>query len=313
MCSPRVTQDLPTAASSMGLFHREDLTMAPRNATTFNPDTSDGRTPRHPVRTILVFSLALAPLAILPYVLVRRHVLGLRKEIGDLRKVNGAAVKEMRMAVQQMSQQRAAASKKVLEELKETRTVLVGVESEVEANRKAIEENGARLERMENRLSELMTAVKAMDREGAMRGNDLKNMLSMANIVAKVREAKAQGWRDGMTATMEMLREEKQRRDEISSALGTSLADMAAFMQEVEIRQGWPPRPDDGRGIERTRLLAKRLSDATITTVCHVACCRSVYRQLINSCRCQEQHLDETKPVPGASAESTEPKQSILQ
>ena len=44
-----------------------------------------------------------------------------------------------------------------------------------------------------------------------------------------------------------------------TKALARSLADMAAFMQEVEMRQGWAPRPVDGRGIERMRQLARRL------------------------------------------------------
>ncbi len=59
-----------------------------------------------------------------------------------------------------------------------------------------------------------------------------------------------------------------QNSDDTSAALGGSLADIAAFMQEVEIRQGWTPRPDDGRGIERARQLAKRLLDETATAVC---------------------------------------------
>ncbi len=42
-----------------------------------------------------------------------------------------------------------------------------------------------------------------------------------------------------------------QNSDDTSAALGGSLADIAAFMQEVEIRQGSTPRPDDGRGIDR--------------------------------------------------------------
>ncbi|KAH9899850.1 hypothetical protein C8Q73DRAFT_681267 [Cubamyces lactineus] len=41
--------------------------------------------------------------------------------------------------------------------------------------------------------------------------------------------------------------------------LGKSLADTAAFIEEVEMRQGWTPRPQDGRGIERMRSLGKRL------------------------------------------------------
>ncbi len=41
--------------------------------------------------------------------------------------------------------------------------------------------------------------------------------------------------------------------------LGTSLADIAAFMQEVEIKHGFIPKKDDGRGIERIRQMALKL------------------------------------------------------
>lgn len=43
--------------------------------------------------------------------------------------------------------------------------------------------------------------------------------------------------------------------------IGTSLADVAAFMHEVELQQGYIPRKGDGRGIERMRHLAKHLQE----------------------------------------------------
>ncbi len=213
----RVNYDMPAAASSVRNAGepREDLTTAPGNPTTSDRDTytSDGRNlRRHPGKTVLVFSLVLAPLAIVPYVLVRRQVLGLRKEIADLRKVNGVAIKEMKMCTQEMSQQRAAAIEKALEMQKKNRTILSGVKSEVEASRKAVEESEVRLENIENDLSELAEAVEDMNREAAIRASDHKNMLSVANSIAKEREARAQTWRDWMITTMQMLREEKQRR-----------------------------------------------------------------------------------------------------
>ncbi|RDX55636.1 hypothetical protein OH76DRAFT_757295 [Lentinus brumalis] len=153
-----VTRNMPAAVSTTRNAGQlpEDLTTAPGKPTTSDRDTytSDGRTLlRNPGRTILVFSLVLAPLAILPYVLVRRHVLGLRKEIADLRKVNGVAIKEMKMYAQEVSQQHAAATEKALEMQKKNRTILSGVKSEVEASRKADQESGARLKNIENDLS----------------------------------------------------------------------------------------------------------------------------------------------------------------
>lgn len=41
--------------------------------------------------------------------------------------------------------------------------------------------------------------------------------------------------------------------------MSSSLADIAAFMQEVEVQQGFVSRKNDGRGIEKIRQLAYRL------------------------------------------------------
>jgi hypothetical protein len=43
--------------------------------------------------------------------------------------------------------------------------------------------------------------------------------------------------------------------------LGTSLADVAAFMQEIELQQGFFTPKLDGRGIERLRFLAMRFEE----------------------------------------------------
>lgn len=41
--------------------------------------------------------------------------------------------------------------------------------------------------------------------------------------------------------------------------LSSSLADIAAFMHEVEVQQGFVTRKNDGRGIERIRQMAYKL------------------------------------------------------
>ena len=41
--------------------------------------------------------------------------------------------------------------------------------------------------------------------------------------------------------------------------LSPSLADIAAFMHEVEVQQGFVTRKNDGRGIERIRQMAYKL------------------------------------------------------
>jgi hypothetical protein len=48
--------------------------------------------------------------------------------------------------------------------------------------------------------------------------------------------------------------------------LGTSLADIAAFMQEIELQQGFFTPKVDGRGIERLRFLALQFEGMSETT-----------------------------------------------
>lgn len=56
--------------------------------------------------------------------------------------------------------------------------------------------------------------------------------------------------------------------------LGTSLADIAAFMQEIEIQQGWVTQKHDGRGIERLRRLAMQLEEPVKRSDKDVSCLR---------------------------------------
>ena len=216
VCAPRVTLDLASAMPTEGTHHEDPTVtiMAPQNASTSRGDTLDERKQpsRHPGQTILVFSVALAPLIILPYVLVRRHVVGLRKEIAELRRANVVLVKETRTSMQAMSQQHAAAFDRASQLLEDTRDLLVKVRSEVEAGREATQVQEARLERVEDHLSQLMTAVKDTDREAGVRAAELKNMLSVMINTAKERENKAQAWRKSTSATMEVLLDEKRVR-----------------------------------------------------------------------------------------------------
>ncbi|EIN10804.1 hypothetical protein PUNSTDRAFT_132874 [Punctularia strigosozonata HHB-11173 SS5] len=66
---------------------------------------------------------------------------------------------------------------------------------------------------------------------------------------------------------LEGLREESRHQREqlqVLRDLGTSLADVAAFMHEVDIRQGfWTQRPDNGE-IERMRQIALRLQNISM-------------------------------------------------
>ena len=49
--------------------------------------------------------------------------------------------------------------------------------------------------------------------------------------------------------------------------LSPSLADIAAFMHEVELQQGFVTRKNDGRGIERIRQFAYKLQNILMSEV----------------------------------------------
>jgi hypothetical protein len=67
--------------------------------------------------------------------------------------------------------------------------------------------------------------------------------------------------------------------------LGTSLADVAAFMHEIELQQGFFTPKVDGRGIERLRFLAMQLegmgktntADADVSYLLSFTNARSAY------------------------------------
>lgn len=91
MSSSRVPEPL-----SPGIIQTTDPVREDWPQTTMFPfQSSNTKTARDPVRTILVFAAVVSPLAILPYVLVRRHLAGLRTELTALRTANTKNTKEL--------------------------------------------------------------------------------------------------------------------------------------------------------------------------------------------------------------------------
>jgi len=64
----------------------------------------------------------------------------------------------------------------------------------------------------------------------------------------------------------ELLVEKQKTRSSLSNLhdLSSALADIAAFMHEVEVQQGFVSRKNDARGIERIRQLAYKLQGIPI-------------------------------------------------
>ncbi|KAH9960487.1 hypothetical protein BC827DRAFT_1133245 [Russula dissimulans] len=87
-------------------------------------------------------------------------------------------------------------------------------------------------------------------------------------MIAETREGLARLREETQRSRKERASEDKRTRDQVRELvasdrytsrlreLGTSLADVAAFMQEIELQQGFFTPKVDGRGIERLRYLA---------------------------------------------------------
>jgi len=88
-------------------------------------------------------------------------------------------------------------------------------------------------------------------------------------MIAETREGLARLREETQRSRKERASEDKRTRDQVRELvasdrtqisrlreLGTSLADVAAFMQEIELQQGFFTPKVDGRGIERLRFLA---------------------------------------------------------
>lgn len=91
MSSSRVPESL-----SPGTIQSTDPLREDRPQTTMFPfQSSNTKTARDPVRTILVFAAVVSPLAIVPYVLVRRRLADLLTEVSALRTANTKLTKEL--------------------------------------------------------------------------------------------------------------------------------------------------------------------------------------------------------------------------
>ncbi|KAI0832440.1 hypothetical protein BC628DRAFT_1414741 [Trametes gibbosa] len=219
MSAPRAPSSPSSAAAAPSLPtapHLQDVPASP--ATMFGRAATTERTPssRNPAQTILIFSAIVAPLAIVPYALVRRRLAGLQTQLAHAHAANEELAKELGR-------------------------VRWSVESGLEDVRRQVHTT--------------------LEREG----HNLAKALVHAERAALRRDEVRRAWegemRKGVDALLSERVAERTRRADELKGIGQSLADAAAFMEEVEVRQGWTPRPHDGRGIERTRRVARGLQD----------------------------------------------------
>ncbi|KAG6837998.1 hypothetical protein H0H93_008392 [Arthromyces matolae] len=166
---------------------------------------------QHPVRRmthLALISAFLLPFTVVPYVLARRQIVTLRRQLAEAQTSVRVLEQEMKLSWQEMSSRQ--------EEIQKTRGSVAkalqdGEQQRVLIERKDLEDLKFKSQ-VRSDLQKLLNDVHTTRSHGAMIGS-----------------------------------------------LGTSLADIAAFMHEMELEMGMLSRGKDQRGIDRLRSLALRM------------------------------------------------------
>ncbi|KAH9938063.1 uncharacterized protein B0H18DRAFT_965318 [Fomitopsis serialis] len=203
--------------------------------------------------------LGTVTIAAVPYLLVRRRLGALQTELRTTNTLLTARAREMvgfrrTLAVmhEEMGKQRAANAaantESILEVLGEVKETVEGL------GKRAVEEELARPRREE---ADAKTHQFLEDVRWAVAE------LQEATVQSEGRRTEREDARYERISTF--LRDNDHGRNRtLTSALqavGRSLGDIAAFMHEMEVRHGYVTSPNDRRGIERMRQLAKELQE----------------------------------------------------
>ncbi|KAI0248688.1 hypothetical protein BJV78DRAFT_1233617 [Lactifluus subvellereus] len=92
----------------------------------------------------------------------------------------------------------------------------------------------------------------------AMIAETREDLAHLRGETQRVQTARASGDEQTRNQIQELVTSDRTQISRLRE-LGTSLADVAAFMQEIELQQGFFTPKVDGRGIERLRFLAMQL------------------------------------------------------
>ncbi|KAI0352937.1 hypothetical protein OH77DRAFT_748301 [Trametes cingulata] len=212
MNTPRASSIAAASPEQPGEHTCED--QPPAAMYPFNARTDNNKHERSPVRTILVFSAVVGPLAFLPYLFVRRRLVNMHEQLANLRSTSVGLTKEQRYLRSQL----------------------------------------------EGGLEDVRRHVTTV---ASREGKKVGILFTELAKTAEERDERRRAWEEELRNNLKALQRDDLARRFAAELkdLGQSLADTAAFIQEVEVRQGWTPLPEDGRGIERTRHLAKRLQE----------------------------------------------------
>ncbi|KAF9452206.1 hypothetical protein P691DRAFT_661552 [Macrolepiota fuliginosa MF-IS2] len=201
-----------------------------RSSPPANSAKNEGRTPNSFARLAIVTGVLL-PIAIVPYILSRRRIVGLQRRCEEL---------QLRLSV--LERRLNAGVSKV-----------TSVRDEQGNMRAILHEMGMKMDEMQE---DAMQRSARQSQTNQLIHSDLRHLL----------------------------KETKQIRSHTTSfrALGVSLADVAAFMHEIELQMGLQSGADnDKRGIHRLRILALQMQNLSQKEKCKV-CTTAIQQGIID-------------------------------
>ncbi|KAF8592355.1 hypothetical protein K439DRAFT_1625752 [Ramaria rubella] len=194
-----------------------------------------------PLIRFLVFGSVFLPLVCIPYIPIRRHLLGLKRTIHTLS--NDTALLHRELSTTLLTAQlRKEESTRLTDQLRQLSTQLS------EVTKRVTDLENARLSSQREIAGQFLTAAaQASDAENAR----LKTEETLRRQIDCLRRQI-----DGQRISPDVLQD-----------VSTSLVDTAAFHEEVEIQLGWPHSMPRDRGIDRMRQLALKLHTIAQTKV----------------------------------------------
>ncbi|OCH94085.1 hypothetical protein OBBRIDRAFT_885018 [Obba rivulosa] len=193
-----------------------------------------------PLTHLLILSSILAPIALLPYLATRTRLNALQRTVAETGRASTGLRHDLSHLIAAFTARRTEHER------------LVSLLNEMNTNMSWL-----------RRRAEQAAADRA-----ASEGRVLKELRAMKMELEKLEaaavhseQARAQTDRAERDKLQKLAAENDKVKSRLSRLddLGSSLADVAAFMHEMELQQGMLPRKDDGRGIERIRQLAYKL------------------------------------------------------
>ena len=154
---------------------------------------------RSPTKTLLTFAAVLVPLALAPYLLTRRQIIGLTREFEALRSANSAVVREVRAARIELENGRTVLNGRIFEKLKD-------IQKEQTDQRALLERVGT-----ETSVQKVMGAVKDAQRAA---GDDAARLMNTLESGAGERREETTSNRIWRAETTELVRRLQRQKDE---------------------------------------------------------------------------------------------------